>query len=162
MKCFVFAIEVVLFSAALLLPVHGQNVTITDPALLAALRSALNQPTGPVTQQELLTLTTFAATNLNVRSAAGLTGARNLNSLYLGYNPISQFAIADGLTTLTLLDIRYCQLTLFTVSPTATSLTSLNLDDNQLSSLFLPPTLRNLNSLNLAEVYKLFGWILRD
>ncbi|MHB8520677.1 MAG: leucine-rich repeat domain-containing protein [Limisphaerales bacterium] len=129
----------------------GQGTTITDSGLLAAIRAALNQPTGPVTQQDLLSLTSLNATNRNVYSTEGLEAASNLRSLYLGYNPISQFAATDGLSNLGLLDLRYCQITNCTIPPSAVQLTNLNLDDNALASFSLPATLTNLQWLNLGD-----------
>src|SRR5262245_50631315 len=75
------------FSALILIAsmswAQAQEVLIPDPGLNAAVRAALVKPVGPLTEQDLLTLTNLNASRRNVRSLTGLEGARNLASLDL-------------------------------------------------------------------------------
>ena len=71
-----------IFAAVILtgvvLPTHAQEISIPDPGLKAAIREALQKPGGPLTEQDLLTLTNLNASRRNVGSIAGLETARNL------------------------------------------------------------------------------------
>ena len=57
----------------------AQEVTIPDPGLNAAVRDALHKHTGPLTQQDMLSLTNLDASRRNVRSIAGLEAAATLS-----------------------------------------------------------------------------------
>src|SRR5262249_2568880 len=61
----------------------AQGISIPDPGLNAAVRAALRKPTGPLTQQDMLRLTSLNASEQNVKSIAGLESAHNLVSLDL-------------------------------------------------------------------------------
>src|SRR2546428_555134 len=80
-------------------------VTIPDPGLDAAIREALQKPSGPLTEQDLLSLTVLNATNRNVSSIEGLEAARNLVSLNLQVNQLTNFSLPNTLTNLTVLDL---------------------------------------------------------
>src|SRR5882672_2997858 len=83
----------------------AQGVTIPDPGLDAAIREALQKPSGPLTEQDLLNLTVLNATNRNVSSIEGLEAARNLVSLNLQVNQLTNFSLPNTLTNLTVLDL---------------------------------------------------------
>src|SRR5882672_5671397 len=76
---------------------HAQEVSIPDPGLNAAVRAALQKPSGPLTEQDLLTLTNLDASRRNVRSIAGLEAARNLASLNLQINRLTNFSLPSEL-----------------------------------------------------------------
>src|SRR5215510_12132808 len=71
----------------------AQDVVIPDGGLDAAIRDALNKPTGPLTQQDLLTLTSLNATNRSIFSLEGLEAARNLVSLDLRENFLQNLSL---------------------------------------------------------------------
>lgn len=71
----------------------GQGASIPDPGLNAAIRAALNRPLGPLTEQDLLSLTNLDASRRNVGSIDGLEAARNLASLDLQINSITNFSL---------------------------------------------------------------------
>ena len=48
-------------------PIFAQEVSIPDPGLNAAIREALHKPAGPLTQQDLLSLTVLSASSRNIR-----------------------------------------------------------------------------------------------
>src|SRR5499433_1857692 len=83
-----------------LLSAGAQEVSIPDPGLNAAIRQALQKPSGPLTEQDLLSLTNLSAGGRNISSVEGLEFARNLRILDLGNNSITNFTIASALTNL--------------------------------------------------------------
>ncbi len=149
------------------------EVSIPDPGLNAAIREALNKATGPLTEQDLLSLTNLDASSRNIASLEGLEVARELTTLRLmdnqltsfnypsnltqlayldlGGNAITDVFFPDGLTNLTMLSLQANRLTGFVVPPGMTNLTALALGFNQLTNLVLPANLRNLNVLNLES-----------
>src|SRR5215471_11677909 len=95
----------ILAFASLLTPAFGQTVSIPDPGLNAAVRNALQIPTAPLTEQDLLQLRNLDASRRNVKSAVGLDSARNLVSLNLQINQLTNFSIPTTLTNLLVLDL---------------------------------------------------------
>jgi internalin A len=83
----------------------AQTVSIPDPGLNAAVRSALQKPTDPLTAQDLLSLTNLDASRRNVRSLDGLEAALNLASLNLEINQLTNFSVATQLTNLSVLNL---------------------------------------------------------
>jgi hypothetical protein len=71
-----------------------QGVSVPDSALFAVIRVVLQKPSGPLTEQDLLSLTILDASAQNISKVEGLEAARNF-TLFEG-NPLS---------------IPYCQLT---------------------------------------------------
>ena len=81
--------------------VRAQEVSIPDPGLNAAIRDALQIPSVPLTEQDLLTLTNLSAGGRGIHSVEGLEAAHNLRILDLDNNSITNFSIASALTNLT-------------------------------------------------------------
>src|SRR5262245_59554900 len=79
---------------------QAQTVSIPDPGLNAAIRDALQKPSGPLTEQDMLSLTNLNASRRNISSIAGLETARNLISLELQINRLTSFALPNTLTNL--------------------------------------------------------------
>jgi internalin A len=75
---------------------HAQGVFIPDQGLDAAIREALQKPTGPLTEQDLLSLTHLSATDRDISTLEGLEAARNLISLDLQSNRLSQLSIPSS------------------------------------------------------------------
>ncbi len=113
---------------SLLTPTSAQEVTIPDPGLNAAVRATLNKPVGPLTQQDMLGLTFLNAHDRNISNLAGLEAARNLNTLLLYNNQLTNFSL-----------------------PTLTNLVSLTLSGNSLTNVSLPAGLKNLFSLLIGN-----------
>ena len=150
----------------------AQEVSIPDPGLSAAIREALGKPSGPLTVQDMLSLTDLNARNRNVRSIVGLEAARNLVSLDLqinlltnvslpseltklsmldvSANPLADFVLPSGLTNLTSLTIEGAGLTNLTMPADLTRLTNLDLEGNQLTGFNLPSNLTSLVGLDLG------------
>jgi formylglycine-generating enzyme required for sulfatase activity len=151
---------------------QAQTVSIPDPGLNAAIRSALHIPTAPLTAQDLLTLTNLDASRRNVKSTVGLDAARNLVSLNLQINQLTNFSIPTTLTNLLVLDLtgnplpsfsppgvltnlasltaEGCGLTNLTIPATLTGLTNLDVEGNNISSFNLPSNLTSLVFLDLG------------
>ena len=56
----------------------AQEISIPDSGLNSAIREALQKPGGPLTEQDLLSLTNLNARNRNVSKIAGQEAALNL------------------------------------------------------------------------------------
>src|SRR5258705_8436672 len=106
MKTF-FCVIAALAWASLAISTHAQEATtILDPSLTAAILEAL-QKAGPLTAQDLLSLTNLSAGNRNIRSLQGLEGARNVVSLDLRSNELSNVSFGNGLGKLNALDLSF-------------------------------------------------------
>src|SRR5215831_14324554 len=81
--------RVLLFLMSFTVATHGAVVTIPDPGLNAAIREALGIPTAPLTDQDLLGLTSLSAGGRNIQSVEGLQAAHNLKFLDLDSNALS-------------------------------------------------------------------------
>src|SRR3954466_2513882 len=103
----------------------GQEVSIPDPGLNAAIREALQKPIGPLTELDLLTLINLDAHLRNITNVTGLEVARNLRVLSLSQNLLTRFSLPGTLTNLTFLDLSF----------------------NGFTNIFLPSGLGNLTNL---------------
>ncbi len=129
----------------------AQEVFIPDPGLNAAVREALQKPIGPLTEQDLLTLTNLNAGSRNVSNIAGLEAARNLALLDLQINRLTNFSLPSHLTNLSTLDLSVNPLTNFFLPSGLTNLISLTLESAGLANLTLPADLIRLNNLDLEN-----------
>lgn len=116
-------IRLLVFSGLSLLA-RGQQVSIPDAGLNAAVREELGKPDGPLTEQDMLSLTKLDAGGRQISSAEGLETARNLKLLDLSGNALTVFPVAGSLA----------------------KLTNLNLSGNHLTSLTLPPEITQLST----------------
>ena len=85
-----------LFLTSFLPSALAQEASIPDPGLSAAIREALQKPNGPLTDQDLLSLTNLNACCRNIASAEGLEAALNLTSLVLDRNQLTSFSLPSG------------------------------------------------------------------
>src|SRR5438067_7967235 len=100
---------------SLIATAQAQEVSIPDAGLNQAVRAALQKPAGPLTAQDMLSLTNLNATGRciewewyrdgaycvawrTVSSLAGLEAAHNLATLNLGGNHLTNFSALSGLT----------------------------------------------------------------
>jgi formylglycine-generating enzyme required for sulfatase activity len=149
----------------------AQEVSIPDPGLNAAVRETLQKPVGPLTEQDMLGLTVLNAHDRNISNLAGLEAARNLNTLLLFSNHLTNFflpsltnlvslnlsansltnvSLPGGMTKLFSLLIGVNALTQITLPSDLTQLEELDLQGNQLTSFTLPPGLTGLGVLDLT------------
>ena len=131
----------------------AQEVSIPDPGLNAAIRSALHIPAAPLTAQDLLALTNLDASRRHVSSIAGLEAALNLVSLQLQINHLTNLTLPSQLTNLSTLDLSANPLTNLFLPSGLTKLTSLTAEGAALTSLNLPSTLIGLTNLDLEGNY---------
>jgi formylglycine-generating enzyme required for sulfatase activity len=129
----------------------AQEISIPDPGLNAAIRDALQKPAGPLTAQDLLTLTNLDASRRNVRTINGLEAAGNLVLLELQINRITNSSLPNQLTKLMVLDLSANPLTNFSIPNALTNLTSLTMEGAGLTNLSLPTGLRRLDTLDLES-----------
>src|SRR4051812_18397914 len=73
--------------------IQAQEISIPDPGPNAAVRAALQKPAGPLTQQDLLSLTNLDASSRNVGNLAGLEAAHNLTTLSLQSNHLANLSV---------------------------------------------------------------------
>ncbi len=123
------------FVLAFALPCHAQTVNIPDANLLAAIRTALEKPTGDITEADMLLLTQFDAPSAGIVDLTGLDKATNLTSLKLVGNQISNLAPLSGLTKLTVLWLGSNQVSDLSSLSGLTDLGNLILANNQISDL---------------------------
>src|ERR1044071_7422375 len=111
----IFRIAAALILITFTVSTFAQEVSIPDPGLNAAIRAALQKPFGPLTEQDLLTLTSLDASRRNVKTIVGLEAARNLVSLDLQINRLTNFGFPSELMKLTTLDLSVNPLTNFAI-----------------------------------------------
>ena len=108
-KTFRYSLGILIISAALCgfwQRANAQVVEIPDPNLERAIRKALELSSEvPITQQEMLQLTGFAAEVASIENITGLEYATNMKSLYLRNNPIKDLTPIANLTQLELLHL---------------------------------------------------------
>ena len=84
--------------------VTARAVTFPDSRLEAAVRDALNQPSGEITAADMLTLTELDAAGRGIKDTSGLETALNLQALHFSGNPATNYTGVAGLVNLTLLE----------------------------------------------------------
>jgi formylglycine-generating enzyme required for sulfatase activity len=127
----------------------AQEISIPDAGLNAAIRQALNKPIGPFTAQDMLGLTNLDARSRSISSVEGLQAARNLSSLFLDFNSLTNFDLPNTLTNLDLLTLGLNPLTRFSIPSGLTKLRILAMDDCLLTNLNLPADLTGLSTLDM-------------
>ena len=132
----------------------GTDITgqITDPNLLQAIRAALSKGSGdPITDDEMLGLTSLDAHSLGITSIAGLQYATNLTHLELYNNAIADLTPLQNLTNLTYLDLSNNQIGSAADLTGLTNLTWLSLIGNQISDVSPLSTMTKMKYLWLSE-----------
>lgn len=127
----------------------AQPVTIPDPGLEAAFRDALHQPSGPLTEEGLQTLTYLNASRRGISNLEGLNHASHLEQLDLSENLLTDLNFPAGLTELFLLSLNGNGLTELILPADLGRLGVLNLNENYLTSTAFLGGLSNLVSLEL-------------
>ena len=142
----------ILFIVAILLIPHAsaQVVEIPDPNLRQAIRETLQLPDGvPITEQDMLRLTGFAAEEAGIENITGLEYAHNLRSLFLRNNPIEDLTPLANLTQLRLLHLAGVPLADLTFLKNLTELRELYLGDCRITDI---TPLQNLTKLVLLDL----------
>jgi len=145
-----FRVFFALALTSLLTTASAQEVIIPDPGLNAAVRAALNKPAGPLTPQDMLGLTFLNAHDRNISNLSGLEAARNLNTLLLFNNHLTNFSLLT-LTNLVSLTLSGNSLTNVSLPTGLENLFSLLIGNNPLAQLTLPADLTGLEELGLQN-----------
>src|ERR1041385_688610 len=139
-----FRLIAALISAGFLFAANAQEVSIPDPNLNAAVREALNKPVGPLTEQDMLTLSNLDARSRNISNVQGLETARNLSLLLLESNSLTNLDLPNTLTNLDLLALGLNPLSRCSIPGGLPKLRVLVMDDCQLTNLTLPANLTGM------------------
>ena len=122
----------------------GGVVYFNDANLESAVRSALDRPTGDITDADLLGLTCLTAGGLGIQNLNGLQYAANLQELDLCGNNISDLSPLASLTKLVYLDLGGNQISSLSPLSNLVQLQGLSLWDNKISDISY---LKNLGKL---------------
>ncbi|HEX9897296.1 MAG TPA: leucine-rich repeat domain-containing protein [Dehalococcoidales bacterium] len=129
----------------------GSEVSFPDSNLEAAIRKAINKPTGDIYKTELQSLTRlFYLTDKNITNLVGLEYCSNLQILYLSDNSIDNISPLANLTNLTILELNNNEIIDISPLKSLTKLTQLQLSGNQISDISPLSSLVNLNLLQLS------------
>ena len=129
----------------------AQIVEISDKNLERAIRKSLELPDSvPITQQEMLGLTGFAAEDAGIENITGLEYAENLKNLFLRENPIEDLTPLANLTRLKLLHLAGVPITDLTFLETLTELKELHLSHCGITDITPIQNLTKLVLLNLT------------
>jgi formylglycine-generating enzyme required for sulfatase activity len=137
--------------AGLMSSALAQDISFSDAGLEAAVRDALQKPTGPLNERDLLSLIVVDADRRNVKSIGGLEAAHNLVSLDLEINQLTNFSLPPELTNLSSLDLSVNPLTNVFIPNGMANLAKLIIEGSALTNLDLPTDLTGLESLDLAN-----------
>ena len=121
-----------------------------DAALEAAVRGQLRRPQGPITRQDLASLTFLGIDGRRIHSLAGLERLTALQSLSLRENPLVDVSPLSALANLQSLDLWGTRIT--NVSPLSglTNLHTLDLGGNRITDVSPLSGLTNLHTLDLG------------
>ncbi len=143
-------------------------VTIPDPALDAAIRTAIGKPTGDLCKSALSNLTQLDISQQGISDLTGLEYCTGLNELNLAnneppwnysdlekaellFNRISDISALSNLTNLTTLHLVWNEISDISPLSNLTSLTILTLAFNQIEDISSLSGLTELTTLTLAE-----------
>ena len=123
---------------------YAQKTGATELSLMG-----LWLPEIPDEIKELKNLTSLDLRRNEISDYSFLQGLSNLTSLDLRYNQISDYSSLQGLSHLTSLDLSWNKISDYSFLRGLSHLTSLNLSSNQISDISFLQGLSNLTSLNL-------------
>jgi len=150
-------LSVFLFAAGLFISssptsVLAQEVIhFPDLQLEAAVRLALNRPTGLLTAEDLSQLETLEASRQNITDLSGIEYAVNLQNLHLSRNKVEKFAELAGLTQLRFLDLSANHIVDISPLQNLTNLEELDLGHNNISHIEALKNLTGLRTLHLES-----------
>ena len=127
-------------------------VVFPDPNLEAAVLEELNLVNGPVTLDDIQTLTSLTANNRGITNLSGLEWATNLTSLNLYNNQITSLSVLANLRGLQSLDFFSNQVHDLSPINGLTNLDYLSVGDNPLTNVFLVAGMTNLTGLVLCDL----------
>ena len=99
------AVGIITLLLAAVATANAQTVNFPDPNLEAVVREALPNPTGPISTDDMLTLTHLTANGRDIHDLTGLETALNLRDLQVEWNPITNHTAISALTNLVILSV---------------------------------------------------------
>lgn len=123
----------------------------TDANLLAAIRSAISKPSGPIKVTDMAYLTSLDASGSGITNLSGLEYANNLQQLWLNNNGIDDLTPISHLTKLQQLYLSDNQITGLEALEDLTKLKGLYLGGNQISDISFLTGLNGLQELWLYD-----------
>ncbi len=120
------------------------SVRFPDPNLEAAIRDAIDKPSGPILLSDLESLASLTAPHLNISELSGLEHCTGLTQLRLYDNDITDTSPLSELTRLEWLTLGDNQISNVAPLSGLTGLTTLGLDDNKISDISPLSKLTNL------------------
>jgi len=133
---------------------QAEVVDFPDKNLEAAIRKAINKPTGGILDTDLLgirRLTSLHAARQGITDLTGLEYCKDLTQLRLTSNDIRDLSALSGLTNLQFLWLSYNQISDLSALSGLTNLMMLDLNDNQIRDISALAGLTNLNNLYLTH-----------
>jgi internalin A len=130
--------------------VRADEVSVPDTGLNTAIREALQKPVGPLTAQDLLSLTNLIASGRSIANTEGLQAAANLLALDLRSNSLASLSVPSTLTNLATADVSSNPLTTCLFPDGLRNLNRVLVKSGLLTNLTLPSDLTSLIELNLA------------
>jgi len=127
------------------------NVSIPDTYLEMALLNALEQRTGPITMEQLSSLTVLRAWEREIKNLEGIQYCTNLQELFLGYNYIKDISPLKELTQLKELYLNGNLIEDLSPLSSLKHLEVLNISHNQVKSL---EPVRHLLEKKTCTVYR--------
>ena len=127
-----------------------EAVTFPDPNLEAAIREAIDKPTGSICPSDLKGLTSLDADQRNIADLTGLDHCTSLTYLNLRENQISDILPLTNLTNLTYLDLLVNQISDISALANLTNLAFFDLRGNQISDISALANLTNLTGLGIS------------
>ena len=124
-------------------------VSFADANLERAVRQALKKPQGPLTTDDLASLTRLDVEEQNIKSLDGLEHATALDTLNLWGNEIEDVSPLSGLTNLQKLNLGNNQVADVRPLDTLTNLIQLSLWGNEVEDVSALSDLKNLEKLDL-------------
>jgi Leucine-rich repeat (LRR) protein len=113
----------------------GPDVLFSDPALEQAVREVLGKPSGPVSPDDLRSITELSARELGITDLTGLEYLVNLASLNLSGNKIEDLTPLQSLTGLKYLVLDANQITDISALSGLTNIEWLSLEQNAISDI---------------------------
>lgn len=131
----------------------AEVVVFPDPGLDAAVRQAINKPTGDILDTDLVGVgfTALDGWERNISDLAGLEHCTDLTWLVLNVNQITDLTPLAGLINLWMLRLEVNQIADLTPLAGLTNLGMLFLNSNQIADLTPLAGLANLDMLNLSD-----------
>jgi|GEM_PF-1238032 len=131
-------------------PPPPTSITFPDPNLEAAIRAAINIPSGDIYQSDLDNLTSLSADNAGIADLTGLEHCTNLQQLDLPSNQIADISALSNLAKLQSLDLNDNQIVSLDALTGHVTLQRLDLDWNQITDISPIASLNNLTYLDLS------------